>query len=129
MSNLIAVSNSAPLSLESGGTIGAGSIVVIAAHEPMVQLNYDEDGAYDGTFVRKVTFDLCVYENKSMYQADPANCVKGSFADFNVGYEKVVDQTEWDAFMAAGSIIYTWVKDYLNAISGNTATLVDPYTI
>jgi len=127
MSNSVSVQNTKAFTTDGKAVVPANNIVIIASHIPIVSLNYDANGDYDGTFVRKMTFDLCVYESVSDYQIRGSAFVKGGFDDFDVGYVKTLTQVEWDAFWADGSIIYTWVKDYLNAIAGNTATLVDPY--
>jgi hypothetical protein len=126
MSNLIAVLNTKAFKTTGQASAPANNVVIINSHQPSIILNFDEDEVYDGTFIRKFTFDLCVFESVADYQTFGSTYILGEFVDFNVGYEKILTQQDFDDFEADGSLLYTWVQEMLDAIAGNTATLVDP---
>ena len=93
-------------------------------------LNRDEDGDYDGTYVRIMKADLgWLYASKAAYQADEYNII-GIIQDFEPTYTKVMSEQDYTDLMADGSLAEQWILADLNDILGvGICTLVDPFTI
>jgi hypothetical protein len=116
------------LSTQSGLTLPVNNVITSALHFPFVIVNVDEDGNPDGTYTRRITYDLRNYVADADVIKAGDNYVKGGVTEFPTGYEKVMTDQEYADLLADGSLAEVWLQEYIDGIMGaGTATIFDPY--
>lgn len=116
------------LTTQSGLTLPVNNVITSATHFPFVIVNVGEDGNPDGTYTRRITYDLRNYVSEADVIKAGDNYVKGGVIEFPAGYEKIMTEAEYNALLANGALAEVWLKDYIDGIMGaGTCTIFDPY--
>jgi hypothetical protein len=122
----MAIKNSVTVEFTAGFSIAADNVIVSAIHFPQPQPQYDEEGAYTG-IIRKITYDLFPYVSEADITTEGKTFVGGEMVLIPSGWEKVMDDAEYAALLADGSLAEVWLKDYIQSLIGGTSTVIDPY--
>jgi len=116
------------LTTQSGLNVPVNNVITSALHFPFVIVNIDEDGNPDGTYARRITYDLRNYASEADVRKAGDNFIQGGVIEFPAGYEKIMTEQEYADLLADGSLAEVWLQEYINGIMGaGTATIIDPY--
>lgn len=123
----MAIQNSVALTDLSGRTVPADNVVVSAVHFPKATLNLDDNGVWDGTVTRLITYDLFTYPAVANVQNPDDDYVLGGVKEFPSGWDKEMTPEEYTDLLANGTLAEVWLRDYLQGIIGGVSTIIDPY--
>jgi hypothetical protein len=124
----MAIKNTVAIPMKNGMPIPANNCVVSVIHFPQVRVIYDEAGVATGK-TRKITYDLFPYVTEGDITTEGVDFVSGEMDGIPSGWEKEMDDAEYAALLADGTLAEVWLKDQFDIwLAGNAATVVDPYT-
>lgn len=124
----MAIKNTVAIAMKNGMSIPANNCVVSQIHFPQVVVTYDEEGVPDGK-VRKITYDILPYMSEGDITTEGVDFIQGEMVDVPSGWEKEMDDAEYAALLADGTLAEVWLKDQFDIwLAGNAATVVDPYS-
>jgi len=116
------------LTTQSGLLLPVNNVIISALHFPYAVVNTDVGGQPNGTYTRKITYDLRNYISSAEVLLAGGNFVKGGVTQFPSGYEKIMTEKEYAELLADGSLAEVWLKEFVDSIMGaNTASIFDPY--
>jgi hypothetical protein len=108
--------------------VPTGCMIKPIVHFPADELGRNENGQWDGTFIRKITYDLPIYPSKAAYQSLESPLTGVLIVPAAIEIELTPQMHT--ALMANGALALVWLRDKLNEELGeNCCTLVDPYSI
>lgn len=116
------------LTTKGGLNVPTNNIVTSALHFPYVTVNIDENGNPNGTYTRRITYDLRNYMSEAELIKNGDNYIQGGVAEFPSGYEKNMSDKEYTELLSNGALAEEWLKEYIDSIMGKgTCTIIDPY--
>lgn len=123
----MALKISIALTAKSGYQLPVDNIIVTSVHFPKATLNVNEEGVWDGTVTRYITYDLVSYVSTATLQSLD-DFVQGGVKEFESGWMKIMTEQEYVDILSNGSLAEVWLKNYIEGLIGaDTVTIFDPY--